>query len=121
MIIELRPLDDSNIEACRKLKVSEKQADYIASNDKSIADAADNAKVARPFDQTLYIALYLVEFGYVIGRFLWVPIILILVNIVYLAWMDNPSGSRISHCPIKSIASIIPWTAWSSSGLRLSK
>lgn len=49
MIIELRPLDDSNIEACRKLKVSEKQADYIAFNDKSIADAADNAKVARPF------------------------------------------------------------------------
>ena len=49
MIIELRPLDASNIEACRKLKVSEKQADFIASNDKSIADAADNAKVARPF------------------------------------------------------------------------
>ena len=49
MIIELRPLDDSNIEACRKLKVSEKQVVYIASNDKSIADAADNAKVARPF------------------------------------------------------------------------
>lgn len=49
MMFELRPLDDSNIEACRKLKVSEKQAVYIASNDKSIADAADNAKVARPF------------------------------------------------------------------------
>ena len=48
-MIELRPLDASNMEACRNLKVSEKQADFIASNDKSITDAAANAKVARPF------------------------------------------------------------------------
>lgn len=33
MIIELRPLDDSNIEACRKLKVPEKQAVYIGVKD----------------------------------------------------------------------------------------
>ena len=47
--IELKPLDDINKEDCVQLKVTEAQAEYIASNESSIAAAKENAEVARPF------------------------------------------------------------------------
>ena len=47
--IELKPLDDINKEDCIELKVTEAQAEYIASNESSIAAAEENAEVARPF------------------------------------------------------------------------
>ncbi|MBR5347683.1 MAG: GNAT family N-acetyltransferase [Lachnospiraceae bacterium] len=49
MNIELRPLDASNREDCIRLKVTEDQAAYIASNESSLEDAGENAAVARPF------------------------------------------------------------------------
>ena len=49
MNIELIPLEDSNKEDCIRLKVSKAQEAYIAANERSIATAEENAKVARPF------------------------------------------------------------------------
>lgn len=49
MKIELIPLDESNIEDCLRLKVSKSQANYIDSNERSIAAAEEHSGVARPF------------------------------------------------------------------------
>ncbi len=49
MKIELRPVDDSNRSDCIKLKVSESQSEYIASNESSLEAAKEHADVARPF------------------------------------------------------------------------
>ncbi|MBR6478253.1 MAG: GNAT family N-acetyltransferase [Lachnospiraceae bacterium] len=49
MKIELRPIDETNREDCIRLKVSNSQAAYIDTNENSLAAAAENAEVARPF------------------------------------------------------------------------
>lgn len=49
MNIELRPLDETNIDDCILLKVSNDQAQYIDTNENSIAAAKDHPGVARPF------------------------------------------------------------------------
>ena len=49
MKIELRPIDETNREDCIRLKVSDSQAAYIDTNEKSLEAAAENAEVARPF------------------------------------------------------------------------
>ena len=49
MQAELRKIDNSNIEECIALSVTEEQAQYIAPNQDSLKDANDNPAVARPF------------------------------------------------------------------------
>ena len=49
MNIELRPLSDANKEECFRLKVSEAQAENIASNAGSFEAAKEHPDVARPF------------------------------------------------------------------------
>ena len=49
MQAELRTIDKNNIEECIALSVTEKQAQYIASNKDSLKEAGDNPTVARPF------------------------------------------------------------------------
>ncbi|MCH5325330.1 MAG: GNAT family N-acetyltransferase [Eubacterium sp.] len=49
MTVQLRKIDDSNIEDCIALTVSEEQSQYIASNKDSLNDASYATDVARPF------------------------------------------------------------------------
>ena len=49
MKIELKPLDEFNTEDCIMLRVSDDQAQYIDTNEKSIAAAKEHPDVARPF------------------------------------------------------------------------
>ncbi|MBO5998539.1 MAG: GNAT family N-acetyltransferase [Lachnospiraceae bacterium] len=49
MNVSLRNIDDENREECIRLSVRDDQKEYIAANTKSLADAADNADVARTF------------------------------------------------------------------------
>ena len=49
MNIELKPINEKNRNDCIKLKVTEAQSDYIATNESSLEAASDNADVARPF------------------------------------------------------------------------
>ena len=49
MNIELRPLDESNTDDCIRLKVTKDQAQYIDTNENSIAAAKEHSDVARPF------------------------------------------------------------------------
>lgn len=49
MQAELRKIDSSNEKACIALRVAEDQAQYIASNEASLAAAGQNPSVARPF------------------------------------------------------------------------
>ncbi len=49
MKIELKPLDESNVSDCIRLRVTEEQSEYIDSNEKSIAAAKEHADVARAF------------------------------------------------------------------------
>ena len=60
MQAELRKIDDHNIEECLALRVTEEQAQYIASNKKSLKEASDNPTVARPF--AIYIENKMVGF-----------------------------------------------------------
>jgi len=47
--IELRNIDDTNIENVIRLEVADDQKQYISSNQVSLQDALDNKEVARPF------------------------------------------------------------------------
>lgn len=49
MQAELRKIDEHNVEECIALRVTEEQAQYIASNKESLKDASDDPAVARPF------------------------------------------------------------------------
>lgn len=49
MQAELREIDDNNIAECIALRVTAEQAQYIATNQDSLRDSADNPEVARPF------------------------------------------------------------------------
>ena len=49
MQAELKKICSSNIEECIALRVAEKQAQYIASNQDSLKDANEAPDVARPF------------------------------------------------------------------------
>ena len=49
MQAELRKIDSSNEKACIALRVADDQAQYIASNEASLAAAGQNPAVARPF------------------------------------------------------------------------
>ena len=49
MVIELRPLDESNKSDCIKLTVAEDQAGFIDTNENSILAAKEHSDVARPF------------------------------------------------------------------------
>ena len=49
MNIELKPINEKNRNDCIKLKVTEAQSAYIATNESSLEAASDNADVARPF------------------------------------------------------------------------
>ncbi len=49
MKVELRNIDNSNLEKCVALKVTDEQRQYIASNEDSLKAAAENGNVARPF------------------------------------------------------------------------
>ena len=49
MEIELRRIDDSNRAECELLSVKDEQRQYIACNADSLAEAGDNAEVARAF------------------------------------------------------------------------
>ena len=49
MNIELIPVDETNREDCIRLKVTEAQSEYIATNESSLEAASENADVARPF------------------------------------------------------------------------
>ena len=49
MKIELKPLDEFNTKDCIMLRVSDDQAQYIDTNEKSIAAAKEHPDVARPF------------------------------------------------------------------------
>lgn len=61
MHAELRKIDDYNIEECIALRVTEEQAQYIASNKGSLQEASDNPAVARPF--AIYIENKMVGFA----------------------------------------------------------
>ena len=60
MQAELRKIDDLNLEECIALRVTEEQAQYIASNKASLKEASDNPAVARPF--AIYIENKMVGF-----------------------------------------------------------
>lgn len=47
--IELKPVNESNRADCIRLKVTEEQSKYIASNESSLEAAKEHADVARPF------------------------------------------------------------------------
>ena len=49
MNIELKPINENTRSDCIKLKVTEAQSAYIATNESSLEAASDNADVARPF------------------------------------------------------------------------
>ena len=49
MKTELRQIDSNNLKKCIALKVAGEQAQYIASNQKSLKEASENPSVARPF------------------------------------------------------------------------
>lgn len=49
MRVELKPVDETNREDCIKLKVTEAQSEYIATNESSLEAASEHADVARPF------------------------------------------------------------------------
>lgn len=49
MKVELRPVDDRNREACIRLKVKPEQAEFVASNERSLMQAAEKPEIARPF------------------------------------------------------------------------
>ena len=49
MHIELKPVDQSNRDDCIRLKVTEVQSEYIATNENSLEAAAEHSEVARPF------------------------------------------------------------------------
>ena len=49
MQMELRRIDSSNFKKCIALKVAEEQAQFIASNQKSLREAGKDPSVARPF------------------------------------------------------------------------
>lgn len=49
MNIELKPINETTKEDCIRLKVTEVQSDFIATNESSLEAAAENADVARPF------------------------------------------------------------------------
>lgn len=49
MQVELRKIDNSNIEECKGLKVADEQRQYISLNEDSLKEAAENEKVARPW------------------------------------------------------------------------
>ena len=49
MMVELKPIDETNREDCIKLKVTEAQSEYIATNESSLEAALEHADVARPF------------------------------------------------------------------------
>ena len=49
MQAELRKIDDSNFEECIALAVTDEQAQYIASNEKSLQTAKEHPAVARPY------------------------------------------------------------------------
>ena len=60
MQAELRKIDNHNMEECIALRVTEEQAQYIATNKESLKDASDNPAVARPF--AIYIENKMVGF-----------------------------------------------------------
>ena len=47
--VELREIDNNNLEECISLRVADEQAQYICSNEGSIKEAEDNKNIARPF------------------------------------------------------------------------
>lgn len=49
MRVELKPIDETNREDCIKLKVTEAQSEFIASNESSLEAALEHVDVARPF------------------------------------------------------------------------
>ena len=49
MHIESKPVDQSNRDDCIRLKVTEVQSEYIATNENSLEAAAEHSEVARPF------------------------------------------------------------------------
>lgn len=49
MKVELRNIDNSNIEECVGLKVADEQRQYISLNEDSLKEAAENENVAKPF------------------------------------------------------------------------
>lgn len=49
MKVELRSINDSNLEECLSLRVADGQTQFIASNEGSLNEAKENKDVARPF------------------------------------------------------------------------
>ena len=49
MNIELKPINENTRNDCIKLKVTEAQSAYIATNETSLETALENVDVARPF------------------------------------------------------------------------
>lgn len=49
MKVELREITEENKAECFSLKVNAKQLEYIATNENSLKEAAENEEVARPF------------------------------------------------------------------------
>lgn len=47
--VELREIDNNNLEECISLRVADEQAQYICYNEGSIKEAEDNKNIARPF------------------------------------------------------------------------
>lgn len=49
MKIKLRKITEQNIQECLSLEVDSTQSEYIASNERSLIEAKENADIARPF------------------------------------------------------------------------
>jgi diamine N-acetyltransferase len=49
MRVELKPIDETNREECIRLKVTDDQSEYIATNESSLEAALEHSDVARPF------------------------------------------------------------------------
>ncbi len=47
--VELRKIDNNNLEECISLRVADEQSQYISSNKGSLKEAEENMDVARPF------------------------------------------------------------------------
>ena len=47
--VELRKIDNNNLEECISLRVADEQAQYICSNEGSIKEAEENKNIARTF------------------------------------------------------------------------
>ena len=47
--VELRTIDNDNLEKCISLRVTDEQSQYICSNKGSLKEAEDNINIARPF------------------------------------------------------------------------